>query len=356
MTKKPTDKSMLLAPTLLAALLCGTAPLSLGADFPERIASERRSAEVGLGVDRLPLLKRRAGPGAEKTAALLMERLHGRQSSLYTSDRHKREVTKDKVSLVSDQGWYLNVYADGTSVRYRNYGYLERRGDKLARPLAERFNQQELEKMGRDFIAQNLDGLVKLRKNEDLMPYFSEFEVTGGGPARKRGKMDPEMVHASTVVFTRTINGLPVLGGGSKIAVIFANNGEPVGFDYDWPRYSQTRASQQILPVAQIRGRTAQYSGLQSDDAGVQELHFECGYVDLGARKRDPRALVQGGCMRHAAKRSVIDTKAHAANQGAGHVLVASLDFLPAGKKVERDAVWERALGAGNEDPGAIKE
>ncbi|NEV64948.1 hypothetical protein [Thiorhodococcus minor] len=340
---------------LLSALLLGAGPVALAANFPERIASEERSAKVGLGVEKLALLKRLPGPGAEKVSAELLDRLHGRLPGVFTSDRFQREVTEERTSLVSDEGWYMNVYGDGTSVRYRNYPYLEKTSD-LARPLEERMSKEELEERGRAFIAEHLAGLVPLGPGEELVPYFTEVEVTGGGAAREDAPMDPELVHASTIVFARSVNGLPVVGGGSKIAVIFANDGEAVGFDYDWPSYAASRRAQKVLPVDKIRGRGNAYSPFKSEDPEVKVLHFECGYVDLGARKRDPAAVVQGGCMRHASRKSIMDHEAHAKDERSGHVVTARLDYLPAGERVEPDAVWEKAPKRSDvEEPGPVE-
>lgn len=343
MTANTLSTTKRVTPAILSMILLGAAPLALAANFPERIASEERSAKVGLGVDKLALLKRVPGPGAEKTASALLDRLHGRSPGVYTSDRFQREVTEKRTTIVSDEGWYMNVYGDGTSVRYRNYGYLEQTA-KLARPVDERMGLEELEKLGRTFIAENLDGLIQLGRGEELVPYFTEHEITGGGLAEDGAPMDPERVHASTVVFTRSVNGQPVLGGGSKVAVIFANDGQAVGFDYDWPSYAASRGVQKILPVDQIRGRAKDYAAFKADDAAVKQLHFECGYVDLGARKRDPSAVVQGGCLSQAVRKPIIDPDAHARDERSGHILTASLDYLPAGERVEPDAVWAQAL------------
>lgn len=351
-----TPKTKRLVPTLLGALLCSASALALSADFPERIASEQRSAEVGLGRGSLSLLNRQAGPGAEIMADQLLERLRGRTGAVYTSDRFKREVTEKRTSLISDEGWFLQVYGDGTKVRYRNYGYLER-ADENGRPLDERFSQDELETMGRNFVADYLEGLVVLGTNEELVPFFTEFEITGGGAADESASMDPERVHASTVVFSRTVDGLPVVGPGSKIAVIFANDGQPVGFDYDWARYAETGEKQRILPVGEIRQRGAKFSPFEAGDNEVQNLHFECGYVDFGARKRDPASVVQGGCMRHAVKKWIIDPDAHAKDRRSGHALTATLDFFPAGERMRPDATWERAMRHGKPDdnvPGSM--
>ncbi len=337
-------KRKTVAPLLAAvgcSLISGTL---LAADYPERIASEERSRRVGVGLTELPLLSRAQGPGAEMVAQELVKRFHSLPSAVHTSDRYRKEVTPKQVAFISDEGWNLEVYGDGTSVRYRNYRYLDESDAKLARPVGQRFSQEELEKMGLRFIAEHLDGLVAVGDDEALMPFFSEFEVTGGGSTKPGARMEKELVHASTVVFTRTVNGLPIIGGGSKIAVIFANDGQPVGFDVDWPSYQKTGQTQKLVPVDEISKRGQKYSALQVGDPDVKELHFDCGYVDFGARKRDAKAPVQAGCLRQAERRSVIDSVVHARDKNSGHIVSASLDYLPAGENVQPDAVWERAL------------
>ncbi|BBA32549.1 hypothetical protein sS8_0584 [Methylocaldum marinum] len=347
-------KHKTVAPLLAAAGLSLISGASYAADYPERIASEERSRRVGVGLDEVSLLSRVQGPGAEKIASELLSRFHSLPSAVHTSDRYRKEANEKQISLVSDEGWHLQVFADGSSVRYRNYRYLSETGAKLARPVAERFSQEQLEKMGRNFIEENLRDLVALGEDEQLVSFFSRFEVTGGGSTKPGARMDPEMVQASTVVFTRTVGGLPVVGGGSKIAVLFANDGQPVGFDFDWPRYEKTGQAQKVLSLDEIKKRGQEYSPLKADDPAVKEVHFDCGYVDFGARKRDVKAPVQAGCLRQAAKKSIIDREAYARDKNSGHVLSASLDYFPAGATVEPDAVWESARKPeGTEPPSA---
>ncbi|MBK1723101.1 hypothetical protein [Thiocystis violacea] len=343
MTANTLHTTKRVTPALLSLLLFGAAPLALAASFPDRIAFAERSATIGLGIDSLALLQRLPGQGAEKTASLLLDRLRGRSPGVFTSERFQREVNAERTSFVSDEGWYLNVYADGTSARYRNYGYLEKMAP-LDRPVEERIPAEELEKLGRAFIADYLGDQIRLGRGEELVPYFTEVEVTGGAGAYDGAPMDPELVHSSTVVFTRSINGQPVLGGGSKVAVIFANDGEAVGFDYDWPSYGVSKRVQRILPLDQIRQRGNDYASFKSDDPDVQVRHFECGYVDLGARKRDPAALVQGGCLQQAARKTIVDPALNAKDDKSGYLLSANIDYLPAGEEVQPDAMWEQSL------------
>ena len=104
---------------------------------------------------------------------------------------------------------------------------------------------------------------------------------------------------ANTVVFSRVINGVPVIGAGSKIAIIFANNGKPVGFDFDWARYEQTGEKQATLGITELNARAAKLSAVDLKSPYTKITRLECGYFDFGARRRDPFAPLQTA-LRHA--------------------------------------------------------
>lgn len=63
---------------------------------------------------------------------------------------------------------------DGTSVRYRNYAYLDSTNNKPL-PLAQRMSQDVLERMGMEFVKSRLGDLIPIAANEQLLPFFSEF-------------------------------------------------------------------------------------------------------------------------------------------------------------------------------------
>ena len=340
---------------LFAIISHAATNLATAADFDARIASEKRSASVGLGRDSVDLLQRVDGPGANAVAANLLSRFNvdtvSKASAVYTNGLFKKTVTANQTTFVGDEGWSLQVYGDGSSVRYRNFRYLDDH-KSMQVPVHKRPTNQKLEKLGRAFIEDKLGDLVSLGPDEELVPYFTQYEITGGGSTKKGAAMVPEMVHASTVVFTRSIDGLPVVGGGSKVAVIFANDGQAIGFDYDWPSYKKQGNRQRVLELARIKSRDRAFSKHLFGDQDVKELHFDCGYVDFGARKRDRNAPVQAGCMRQSVKKQVVDTAMHDRDQNSGFVMAASLDYIPAGENMKADAFWAKAKNV--EPPRAI--
>jgi len=350
--------SKLVRAILLTMVSYGASCLATAADFDARVASEKRSATVGLGRDSIDLLRRENGPGVDKVAADLLSRFDSKVANkgnaVYTSDHFKKTVTDKQTTYIGEEGWNLQVYGDGSNARYRNYRHIADIPD-LQRSVAKRFSNEELENMGRDFIAGELTGLITLGPNEEIVPYFTQFEVTGGGSTEKDSAMDQEMVHASTVVFTRVVDGLPVVGGGSKVAVIFANDGKAIGFDFDWPSYESNRKHQQVLKLDQIKERGREYSTHEFNSAEVRELHFDCGYVDFGARKRDHKAPVQAGCMRQSAKKQIVDAAVYQQDQRSGHIVDARLDYLPAGETMEVDAFWSKGKRRAVEKPAELK-
>ena len=147
--------------------------------------------------------------------------------------------------------------------------------------------------------------------------------------------MEPEQVLASTVVFTRSVGGVAVVGPGSKIAVTFANDGTPVAFDVDWAPYYTAGPVQAVLPVDRILGR----SRALGSSASEEKLdRMECGYLDLGGRKRSSGALLQAGCFLQLSIRTPDEE---------GHFLTGLVEAVPAGAVVLPDPSWPEAPAAG---------
>src|SRR5687768_14891263 len=178
--KSFTSTRSILSAALLAifALPITSAP-SFAADYPQRIAIGERSAKSGVGLAEVPLLKRHLAPGMEIVAEQLLSEFSKAEDPVNTRGDFKVERADDKMALIGT-GWKLQVYGDGSTVRYRNYDYLDGPG---AKPLAlsARPTQAALEKAGRQFIATKLARYVQLDKNEALVPYFTQFQIDGGG-------------------------------------------------------------------------------------------------------------------------------------------------------------------------------
>ena len=139
---------------------------------------------------------------------------------------------------------------------------------------------------------------------------------------------------ASMVVFGRTIDGLDIVGAGSKVAITFANDGTSVAVDCDWPQYSKLDAWQKVLDIRDIEERARVQSRIRVGDSSVER--FECGYFDAGGKKRrrDLTAPIQTACFVHE-----LETKtANFMPIGSGRITV-----LPIGEKVEYDDAWPMA-------------
>ncbi len=323
-------------------------------DFDFRKKSEKRSVEEGLGQAQIPLLQRMPGIARKSMATMLLKRFQNTRDAITTSGAAKKQKKGNRLSYVGD-GWYLDVNGDGTNVRYRNFKYLDSKPE-LAWPVSMRLSNDRLEKLGREFIKKNLSEYVVLGTNEELVPFFTEHAISGGGPAREGAPMDEERVHAGIIVFTRAINKVNVIGAGSKVAIIFNNEGEAVGFDFDWPRYSPTGRLQMVLPVAAIKERANRLATKDIQSLDVKMNRFECGYYDAGMLRRDLRAVVQAGCAIHYSEKKIIDQSVYKQDPNSGHVMSAYVDFIPIGETVEQDRKWVQAMRMLNQTPAIIAE
>ncbi len=327
---------------------------SFSADYPQRVAAAARAQKAALGKLTVPLLRRAPGLGREVVAEMLLKRFSDPLDSIQASGLPAIERRKDRTDFVG-KGWVMHVDDDGTSVRYRNYGYLDNPANNKPLPLAQRMSQDTLEKLGMEFIKSRLGDFIPLAANEQLLPFFSEFQVGGGGSTKPGEKPIAEEVFANTVVFSRVINGVPVIGAGSKIAIIFANNGKPVGFDFDWARYEATGLRQTTLGITEINARAAKLSAVDLKSPYTKMTRFECGYFDFGARRRDPLAPLQTACAMHVHKKEIVNADLFAKDPNSGHTTAAYMQAIPLGSKPAVDTKWPEArilLGMGVEQLG----
>ena len=326
-----------------ASLLAAVLPVPAWAkDFTQRTAAEKRSAEKGLDRAEVTLLRREPGPGRKDVADKLMARFAKSTDPMATAGSSKRQEKRNRLDVVADR-WILTVKADGTQARYRNHAYVESKPD-LGKDVSQRFSNEKLEAMGRKFIEANLADLIKLGEKEELVPYFTEFMIAGGGGTAPNDKPQEEKVLASTVVFTRAVDKVNVVGPGSKVAITFANDEKPVAFHYDWPSYKSAGRSQKVAPLDEIKNRRRKVAKLDPDARDVELKRFDCGYYDAGALRRDTKAVIQAGCAMQAVKNQVADEKAHSADPRSGQVTVAAVDVIPAGEKIEPDSGWPQAV------------
>ncbi|MBI4511074.1 MAG: hypothetical protein HY698_15685 [Deltaproteobacteria bacterium] len=307
------------------------------ADYSARRTLDAASRTSGLGRSSVELLSRAKGPGQDIVMKTILEKYRTSTGGVTTSGEYQidQQATRTRIS---GSGWYLQVHGDGTMVRYRNIARLDA-GARLGKPVVYRMTNDELEKRGRDFISRDLSGFIKLGQNETLVPFKTEYQVDGGQSAS--GGSATNLVVASTVVFSRTIDGLHVVGPGSKVAITFINDGTPVGFDFDWAPYARTGRKQEVLAVSKILERGKRFL----PTGGTTKLQrFECGILDQGARRRDPSALLQSACYFHQMSTRVGDAARNRLNPADGLIRSAHADPIPAGLTVEPDLKWPQAM------------
>jgi hypothetical protein len=301
-------------------------------DYLRRLTTS--ALREGFGKDGVLLLAPQRGQGRDIVARRLRElsssangRL-GRRLNLTGLQPAKADVSH--LALIGTNG-YVKVYGDGTKFVIR--GDIDNPEEIRRARSRGRIQKDELERLGRNYIRDALADFVKLG-NEESLTFLGVKYLRDGYENEAGGKLDEEVV-ANVAVFGREVRGVPVIGSGSKVAVWFANDREPVGLDVDWPVYQVLRTRQVVLPRERlndrVRATTVPVTG--SDQAYVSR--FECGYVDLGGRKRGTQ--LQSGCSIHYDGRHKDGTA------------WARIEFVPAGQTVVSDAKWPlaRLIAAG---------
>jgi hypothetical protein len=287
-----------------------------------------------------PVLVRAQGNIAAAKAAIL--------ASICAAPCSTTESVATDHTHVEATGFVLDVQGDGTQVSYciRN---AESRSSTTSAPYAGRMSQTALESAGRSFIGSKLGGVISLAPNEQLVALSSAYRFEGGQDLQTK-VMAPQMVVANRVLFGRTIDGVPIVGGGSTVVVTFANDGSVESFRYDWPKYSPTLVARAAAAPGEIVARVqrvlqarapqskvapapvsiSSYPVTLSSTSQLQAL--ECGYFDPGVALRDANAPVQSGCTYH-----VVETAADALVR-AGYT-----GAVPSSTQIEPDASWQEA-------------
>lgn len=341
--------------TIAGCIALALASQGQAADFAERNELAARSARSGLGREQVALLKALPGQGRQKTADILKARFRMSHEAISFAGVARTEDGPKGLSALGP-GWLLNVDGDGTRVRYRNLAYLQGAQARPV-PLAQRPGLESLEAIGRRFVVAGLRDMVRLGPNEELVPLFTQYQVSGGASTQAGARPDPERVEASVVVFSRTIDGVHVIGPGSKVAVLVANDGKVAGFDYDWPVYELAGRPQKVVPIQEVRNRANTLTPLRLDRADTTLKRTECGYYDAGAQRRDPAAMLQAACQFNTIERRIVDEAAHSADAGSGHLLLAHSEVVPAGATVLPDRKWplaQKILGQALLQPALI--
>jgi len=294
------------------------------------------SLSRGIPAGSVPLLDVGQGPGR----TTIMERLLASLGQLDLGVDPKavrfQEENEKRLAVYGD-GWKLKVYGDGSRATFRHYGYL----DKIEPEMAEYvpLEPERLVELGRRFVAQILAPYIPVDQGEELIPFGVQYQVNAQQTQDAKGEPEQATV-AAAVIFSRKVDGVDVLGKGSKVAVLYANNGTPFGFDFDWPTLLPFGADQKVAPVDELRQRAASLARLSENAVDVQLERFECGYYDAGQSKRSSGVPMQPACFHFYSAKS----KAEAEDGASGLLTVAYVDPVPAGTEIIPDENWDTAL------------
>jgi len=332
---------------ILTAMLSLAASATVYAEnSPRSDDHARRSLATALDERSLPVLARRSVRTPDATISSLMTSLTKVDQSL-SVEKTSRESERGRV-LVIGRDWRLTVFRDGSAAEFINQAAATRAHDKKAE-LSRAMTFAQLQSSGRDFISRALADTIVLGPAERLEPELTSARMEGG--VAVDGTSAYSAVVANRIVFTREINGIPVVGAGSKVTITFLNDGSVESFRYDWPQYTSTERVQATADVAEILKRVQRVAGIRADrnfvrdsDKASARIEFdngnatlqrlECGYYDPGVMVRETEAPVQAGCYFHVVyTRGEGDFITHSARSGA----------VPAGQRFESDRSWPEA-------------
>ena len=301
------------------------------ADTSFRTTLDATSRQSGLARSSVPILERAIGRGREVEATSLLQRLSTSRALSARLEGGKTDSSGERTYIQSGN-WSIVVAGDGTKAKFRDHEYIKSHPE-LIRRVEDRMPQPEAEKRAADFIKNELSEFVRVGAHEALVPLKTIYETRQAGNVKLKTSEPVEAV-SSTSVFSRTVNGVAVVGPGSKVAITLANDGKVVAFDYDWSDLVETGEQQEVLNVPAINERASALSKLRMRPTTVTVKRFECGYVDLGVRKGRSGGTLQAGCSaQYVGETSTAD----------GNLAFGVADLVPAAVNVLPDRSWPEA-------------
>jgi hypothetical protein len=313
--------------SVIIAAMAALFPFAAGAkDSAFRSSVAQSSARAGQGRTSLRVLSRVAGPGRAAAAAAVLSRAESIiPGQIGRAVRDTREL--EDGTLVRGEGFVVDIRADGSAVRFETLDHT-RGGQAPGVPEAKRLSPDLLEKLGRSFIAEGLKQLVVVGPEEELVPWYTSYEIEVSGTTV--GEAPLRKVVANRIVFTRTIDGVPVVGPGSKVSVTFANDEAPVAFSYDWSQFADSGETETQASLGVVRARQAFAAKAHGPRLTFQKM--ECGYYDSGA-KGDRLDQIRGAC---------ITEQQYIGTNGIQSMVYA--DAIPSALEIPKDSGWSEAL------------
>lgn len=281
---------------------------------------QKASIENGVGTEQAFLLKRLPAPGASAAQESILKALGENQLDLGEIRGTEKSVGK---STLIGADWHLSVYGEGEKIKYRkgqiSAGLSEK--SRNVRPqveVADRLSNEELEKIGKSVISDIIGKFVNFSREDEIVPLYSLHEVNSDKSVTGE---ETSVVSGSVVVFGRKVNGMNVVGAGSKIAVLLSAKGDLEGFDVDWPAYEVTSELIDNLDGAKQKERINAFISKKFEN--VQLHSVECGYVDFGYRRREEVSnVIQPGCQ--------VSYEPVAQGDKAERIRNPKLDYIPA--------------------------
>jgi hypothetical protein len=315
-----------------AMMLAAMAPAQ---DLPQFTAMKQASLATGFGTSTLPVLRRNSSTSqADVTSAL---------RAAVCADCSSLTAKQDGNLQSSSERFNVTVSSDGTAADFRDLA-VAARSHSQAKPLEQKMSAAVLEKAGLAYITAKLGASIVLGQNEELVPLLTDYRVEGAQDLSTG--VVTRSVAANRIVFGRKLNGVPVVGNGSRVVITFANDGSVESFHYDWPNYAST-GSQSMVTSSALLGRIQQAVGARSgvppeltaaipeqkDAVGHVALNratqlesMQCGYYDAGADAG--LTSVQPGCVYHAVYESPSGMR------------VGYAGAVPGGEQFASDARW----------------
>jgi hypothetical protein len=258
---------------VLAAIVgAGVANARSTTPFHQKVVEQ--SERAALGASRMKVLQRRPGIGREAAVRKVLAKLES--EGLAKSSSSDRQSSDADALLLESADWRLQSRGTGDWVFFENVAHSRGLGLAGGLPVTQKPTLARLEGPARQFIERALPDVVRLAPNETLQPWGVSYQGlrVGDGTAPEQ-----EAIVATKVGFTRAIDGVAVLGSGSKIDVTFDVQGRVVSFNVDWPEYAPllTNGKNTVEPTVNLATtREQSLDEMSTDKSGCprhQHLH-----------------------------------------------------------------------------------
>lgn len=290
-----------------------------------------RSRAQGLDRRTVPLLARSVGPGSASRTQDVLSMFESSKGAVLTRDIRRYEAAGDYVRA-EGENWFVQVRGNGDWIRYRRTDYLHSEKNPH-RSVRDAPAEDRLVAVARSFVEGELAAYVPLCEHEEVVHFRTVREFFSSEHRITRERV--ESVVSTAIVFTRKINGVDVVGSGSKVMVMLANDETVVGFDVDWSQFEDVGVMERTLDLPEIESRSYAASLVAKDGGRNQLLRFECGYYDVGSPRADPSAFLQPACISHVLMKSSYASGSSVMNSEDGFI-----EVTPAGELPERDSAW----------------